>query len=780
MRRRGLLSGLLAAWLAVAASPAAAEQPSADLPTGRTVRPAGAITGLQSFPTGAAVSPDGSTIVAVAGAPSHDAGSVDQMPLVSVQAIDAATGAVRQSIQVGDAFQSVVYSPDGRRVYVAGGKQGVVHVLEVGPLGLLTLGDDLPTGGFTSGLTLEPDGLGLWAALPDDGRIVRVDLGGGPARTVPAESPDQLALSPDGRTLYASAWRGRSVSALDIATGTVRSIGVGEHPTALAVLPDGTLLVANSGDATLTTVAPGGSASTTSLAVVGRRSDAPNALAVAPDGRVYVSLGGDDAVAVLAPAPGKTPWRLAGLIPTGWYPTALALAPGGHTLNVVTAKGLGRSALATSPFLPTDPASFGINGAHLTVGTLERVTIPDDAGLTQSTQVVREALAEPAAPTSPVFRGRKGPIRHVVYITRENKTYDALLGDMHPGPGAALTLFGESVTPNLHALERQFVEPQNFTFPGSPSVVGHMWEDAGTTSDVYERVAAAQTNDSWREPTNYPATGLLTQQVWRAGLTVRAYNEELAQQSKLLPDRFQAPQSVFPDYDLRKPDVGRVAGWLTEFRQFESGRCEGALAEVYGRKCQLPALEYVYLGEDHTTAVDQPGYPTIQAQVADNDLATGQVIDAVSHSRYWGSTVVIVVEDDPQGTGDSRSAYRGPLVVASPWARRGYVTEAPYNLTSVVGAIDRMLGLEPLTDFARTSRPLDDLFTSTADNRPFEADPSAVRDRYPFTPLPGVPPTSDRAHGIFSFTEPDATEPAVSGAATWRQVKGTEPPLGSR
>jgi sugar lactone lactonase YvrE len=774
VRRRVLRWLVLPCAVALFADPAAA----ADLPTGRTVQPAGAITPLHVFPTGAAVSPDGSTVVAIAGAASHDASGVEQAPLVSLQAIDAATGIVRQSIPVGDAFQSVVWSADGQRVYVAGGKEGVVHVLAVGPLGLLTRADDLPTGGFTSGLALDPQGRALWAALPDDGRVVRLDLAGGPLRSVNAPSPDQLVLSPGAGTLYASAWRGSSVSAVDVTSGALRSIPVGEHPTALAVLGDGTLLVTGSGDATLTTVAPDGARAVTRLDQIGRGSDSPNALAVGRDGRVFVGLGADDAVAVLAPRRGgPSPWRLAGLIPTGWYPTALALSPDGATLHVVTGKGLGRSALATAPFLPLDPASFGVNGAHLTVGTLERVAVPDDEQLRRHTATVRAALAPPAAPRSPVFRGRRGPIRHVIYITRENKTYDALLGDLHPGPGTALTLFGESVTPNLHALQREFVEPQNFTFPGSPSVVGHMWEDAGTTTDVYERVVAAQTNDSWSEPTNYPRTGLLTEQAWRAGRTVRTYNEELAQQSKRLPERLQAPQSVFPDYDLKKPDVGRVAGWLTEFRQFESRRCTGVLAATYGRDCDLPALEYVYLGEDHTTVVNQPGYPTIQAQVADNDLATAQVIDAVSHSRYWRSTVVIVVEDDPQGTGDSRSAYRGPLVVASPWAKRGYITDAPYNLTSVVGALDLMLGLEPLTDYARTSRPLDDLFTSKPDTTPFTADPSAVRDRYPFTPLPGVPPRSDAANGVFSFTEPDATDPAIAGAATWRQVKGSDPPL---
>jgi hypothetical protein len=437
-------------------------------------------------------------------------------------------------------------------------------------------------------------------------------------------------------------------------------------------------------------------------------------------------------------------------------------------------------------YQPVDPAMVAPDGAYATVGTLETIALPSNraelAALTRRARATFRDQTPKLTGGNPVLEGPAGPIKHVIYITRENKTYDSLLGDLHPGrPGNALTLFGRTVTPNLHALETQFIESDNFNYQGFASVVGHMWEDAGTVSDVYERAVASNTgthfkhgNASWREQSNYPASGLLTEQAHRAGLSVRTYNQELAQQSRLLPTDVQAPVSVFPDYDLHTSDVVRAAGWEREFKQFSAHRCEGTLAATYGAACELPALEYVYLGNDHTTVVDQPGYPTIEAQVADNDLATAKVIDAVSHSPYWSSTAVFVVEDDPQGTGDSVSAYRGILAVASPWARRGHVSHTSYNLTSVVGAIDRLLGLAPITDFALTSRPLDDLFTSRPEYTPFVADGSGVA-LYPWTPLPGKPTTSDAPHGIYSFTEPDRTDPALPGRATWRQLRGDTP-----
>jgi hypothetical protein len=564
---------------------------------------------------------------------------------------------------------------------------------------------------------------------------------------------------------------------------------VGDHPTAIAFAGD-RLLVANSNDATVSSFEPGSRhASRVDLAQIGRRSDSPNAIATTRDGRTaYVSLGGDNAVAVLrlATVAGRHSWRTAGLIPTGWYPTAVALSPGDAKLHVVTARGLARSAGATKPYSPLDPSSYAPDGAYATVGTLETLRVPDAQTLARHTAQVRENLKDHTPPglasTSPIVAGRHGPIKHVIYVTRENKTYDAVLGDLHPGPGNELTVFGQKITPNLHALERNFVEAQNFAYQGFASVVGHMWQDAGGTSDRFERAVASDTgthykhvSGSWRDPDNYPRGGTIADQAFRAGRTVRTYNMQTVQQAKLIPESLQADASVFPDFDLHVPDTRREAGWESEFDQFAAHSCTGELADAYGADCSLPDLEYVYLGGDHTTVVDQPGFPTIEAQVADNDYATARLIDAVSHSRYWKSTLIIVVEDDPQGTGDHLSAYRGLLGVASPWVKRQYVTGASYNLTSAVGAIDRILGLPPLTDYAATSRPLDDVFADTPDMTPFDADGSAVA-AYPFVPLPGKAPKSDPKDGIYAFDEPDETDPRITGRATWRQMKGRRSP----
>ena len=425
------------------------------------------------------------------------------------------------------------------------------------------------------------------------------------------------------------------------------------------------------------------------------------------------------------------------------------------------------------------------DGAYGTVGTLETIPVPDSAHLKGYTAEVRHYLrtrTPHGEARNPIVGGRAGPIKHVIYVTRENKTYDADLGDLHPGPGTSLAVFGQSVTPNLHALERKYVEAQSFYYQGFASTVGHMWEDAGAVSDYYEHTQAAATgahtthiSDSWSDRENYPLTGTLTEQAWRAGLSVRTYNEETVQEAGLLPDELQADQDVFPDYDLHIPDTKREAGWEREFGQFESHSCTGELAKAYGKRCELPDFEYVYLGEDHTTVVDEPGYPTIEAQVADNDYATGKLIDAVSHSPDWRSTLVIVIEDDAQGTGDHVSAYRGFAAVASPWVKRGLITRTHYDLTSAVAAIDRILGLPPLTDYAATTRPLDEFFTDTPNLAPFTVDGSGVAAN-PFVALPGPRARSDPRNGIYSFTEPDATDPRIAAAATWRQLKGARPP----
>jgi len=593
-----------------------------------------------------------------------------------------------------------------------------------------------------SGFALTADGQQLWAACPQDNRVVELALPGGTQlASVSAPTPDQVAIS--GGTVYATAWKGTTVAAIDAATLDVRQLTVGAQPEGIAALPDGRVVITDSGDATVATIDPGSATPVlSSVAMVGYHTDSPSMIAATKDGRLLVTLAHDNAVAVLAPDPASPDhWSLQGLIPTGWYPTALALDPAGSRLYAVSARGLGHSAGATGPFVSPDPAALAVDGAYATVGTLQRIALPAAPQLRVDTSAAMASLRpwQPGPRPTPLSEGPSGPIQHVIYITRENKLYDTDLGDLKPGPGSPLAVFGQSVTPNLHALARRYVDATSFYYPAYRSDTGHMWEDAGGPSDVYEREVPENYLDaSWSDQANYPTAGLLVSQALNAGRTVRTYNEETAQQSGLLPAQYQAPTTVFRNYDLGYPDTDRAAGWESEFNQFVAHDCSGQLAATYGSDCTLPSLEYVYLGEDHTTVYDKPGYPTVEAQVADNDYATARIVQAVSHSPYWGSTLIVIVEDDPQGTGDHVSAYRGLVAVASPWVKRGYTTDVHYDWASIVAAVDRLLGLPPLSDYVATSRPLDDMFTNRPSFTPFTADTSGVTV-YPFTPLPASP-----------------------------------------
>jgi len=699
---------------------------------------------LMAYPTGAAVSPDGRHILAIAGRVFQTAQSPSG-PSVELRVIDAATGATLQALHVGDAFQSVAYSPGEGSAYVAGGSDGVVHAYAVDATGLLQSGHELAVPGcqFLSSLAVAPDGSALWVACALSGTVVELALPSGRVlRQASVANPDRIALSPGGRIAYVTDWRGDAVYAVAAATGAVRTFTVGAEPEGLAVLADGRVVVADSNDATMATITPSnGTVQLTSLGIVGagRGTDGPDDVVAAPSGEVYVSLGGENAVAVLDPRQDGS-WKLAGLVPTAWDPTAMALGRGGRTLAVVAGLGLGHSAGATVPYLSPDPAAVAADGAYLTVGTLQLLRTPRGAALAADTAEVRRQTAVwQAHGALPAALGPHSPIHHVIYITRENKTYDSELGDLHPGPGTPFATFGATVTPNMHKLASTYVDATRFYFPAFQSSIGHMWEDAGGPNDVFLRAVSDPALDShWSDPTNYPLTGLLTEQTWRAGLSVRAYDEELAQRFGLLPYAYQASPGVYPNYDLSIPDTVREAGWATEFAQFAAHHCSGALGATYGTDCRLPALEYVYLGGDHTTVVDEPGSPSIEAQVANTDYATAKLIQTVSRSAYWRSTLVVVTEDDPQGTGDHVSAYRGIVGLAGPYVRRGAVSTVRYQWTSIVSAIDRILGLPPLTDAVAQARPLDTLFTDHPDVRPFRASKLGVT-LYPWTPLPDAP-----------------------------------------
>ncbi|MBI4728065.1 MAG: bifunctional YncE family protein/alkaline phosphatase family protein [Acidobacteria bacterium] len=743
------------------------------LPTEQTIAPAGRLTPLAPFPTGLGLSPDGSRVVVAAGS-----AAAATLPPGIVDVLDAATGLPVQRIPEGDAAWGVVWSPSGDRVFVTGGStMQVMSYTVVG--GVLVRGSSGPVNDFAGAAALSPDGSRLYVALPTANAIAVLDSGTlevlGQIEGVPAP----FGLVATEGTVFASNWRGRDVSAIDLAARSVSSIPVGDHPEGMAVSPDGArILVANSNDATLSVIDVA-SRSVASIPVAlypDTPTDSPSAVTFGPDGRAYVAVSASNAIAVLEPSGDS--YTVAGYIPTAWYPTNVAVGSDG-TVHVLSARGTGDAPVGQVTGLPPENGPVP-DGAYATAGALETVPPPDAAALAAYTATVRRVNARHDAAPLPA------EIKHVIYVVRENKTYDEVFGDIPTGDGdPAYTLFPEADTPNAHAIAKRWVLADRFFYPGEASKTGHFWTDAGDVADIEERSWHPQgLNDSWGDLAHYPSAGLLFERAKDLGVSFRVYNEELYEEARgargLPPDQFQAPETVFPRYDLATPDVVRVtggttagsstaSGWVSEFRQFAAHQCSGALAGAYGETCDLPSIEYVYLGGDHA-AYGEPGMPTPPSSVADNDDATGRLVDIVSHSPYWNSTAIVIVEDDPQSGGDHVSPYRGLVMVASPYAKRGYVTHTRHSLAGVLRLIEQVAGIPPLSQFDAMARPLDDMFDAAhPDFAPFEALPETV----PFEVF--LPGNAFAARGRALVRGDRADAIADDHAATnllWEMVRG--------
>jgi YVTN family beta-propeller protein len=730
--------------VAAAAGVATAQIPArqdVELPTMQRITPAGRVTPVGTFPTGLALSPDGSRVaVTTSGA------IATTLPPGTVYILDAATGAIVQVLPEFDTAWGVGWPSDDQLLVAGGDAKQVWTYSSIG--GVLVKIATQSTPGFVGGLSAS--GRTVVALPRDDAVLIGADRVDG--------VPSPFALADTGAGIFASNWRGNTVTVIDPASHTTNSVTAGDHPEGMALTPDGsTLLVANANDATVSVldIASRTVTQTIPLALFpDTPTDSPSAVAVAPDGRAYVAVSADNAVAVLDPVPDG--YVLAGYIPTAWYPTAIAVGPEG-TLHVVAARGTGDGPVATLTGVPSETNPV-VDGAYGTSGVLETIGDPQAA---IDTALVRRNNARALHTSIP------SAIQHVIYVVRENKTYDEVLGDMPQGDGdPAYALFPAFVTPNAHAMAARWVLADRFYYPGEASKTGHFWTDAADVSDIEERQWHSQgLSASWGDEANYPSGGLLLDSARRHGVSFRAYNEELLEELHGRIGPYQAPEELYPRQDHAISEVVRYNGWAAEFDKFAAGDCSGTL-EAYASHCDLPALEYVYFGNDHG-AYGESGKPTPPSSVADNDYATGLLVEKVSHSKYWSTTAIVVVEDDPQSGGDHVSSYRGLVLVASPYAKSRYVTHTRYTLAGVLHFIEEVTGLPPLSQFDAMARPLDDMFTTEPDLTPYAALPEIV----PFEVfLPGNEFEAEGrrlVHGV-----DDISDDRAATNLMWRMVRG--------
>jgi YVTN family beta-propeller protein len=552
-----------------------------------------------------------------------------------------------------------------------------------------------------------------------------------------------------------------SVSVLVLVDGRwkqVKTIPTGLHPSGMAVSKDGSFVyVANAASDTVSVIHTGSDKVVESIAC---RPDArlpfgsgPAALAASGDGTLYVANASSNCVAVVdlggnAGAGNKRFGSLlVGLIPTGWYPGALQLSPDGKRLYVANIKGHGSLA-------GPGPKDKGKN-SHQHLGSVSLIDIPDAKQLGRYTEEVHvnnrlayslAGLDKPRPDAKrvpvPVRHGEPSVFEHVIYIIKENRTYDQVFGDLKEGNGdPKLVLFGEKVTPNLHALARQFTLFDNFYCSGVLSADGHTWCNEAYVTDYLERSFGGFTRSypyEGSDPLAFAPFGFLWDNALAHKKTFRNYGEYCkttytpakATWSDTYADFKNGTRKVkiavkpnvatldayshpgFPGFPLRTPDVYRAELFLEEFRTFE-------------KKGEFPNLVYVFLPNDHTSGTT-PDFPTPQAMVADNDLAVGRIVEAVSKSKFWAKTCILIVEDDPQNGFDHVDGHRTVAFVLSPYTKRGYVDSTNYNQTGMVKTIELILGLPPMNQIDLSATPMRNCFRTTPDLTPYTCLPNNV------------------------------------------------------
>ncbi len=679
------------------------------LPNGRRIEPFGSMVNIDGLPLTIVLSPDGGTLFVTS---NNDDGRL------AVSALETANGAILSSIeQPAGLYLGLALAPDGRTLYAGGGGAERVVILDWDGATLTERGT-IPAGEFPAGLALNPDGSVLFTLTQSGNGLTAFDTASGAelGRTGTGGNPYAIAVSPDGAEAFVSSEKNGTVDVFDVhdprSPRQVATIPVQKNPEALVLSRDGTrLYVANSDEDSLSTidVRKRKVLSTLDLRTLNSvgYGTGPNGLAFSPDGtRLYVAQAADNRVAVVDLAEA----RVVGAVPTAWYPTAVAVSPDGRRLFVANGKGTG-----------TGPSDGG-RDRLVNQATVQLVDVPPDAELARLATRADELAARsarlydvnPEGFDNPIPRERGGPtpIEHVFLVVRENKTYDALLGDFPGGKGKPENcLYCGDPTPNLRALVERFASSDNYYSNAETSDQGHQILTSAISNVYVEKNRFASDRpvpfeaEIFLNPAVWPKRQYLFQALLAKQIPFRIYGEAVGTWiGKLIFDaRYIHSSPVDPPFFWQYTrDIDKIEGRIAEW-------------EDQG----VPPFVYMLLPDDHTLGCESP-YPTPRSMVADNDLATGRFVDWLTHSKYWKTSVAFIVEDDPQSGDDHVDAHRSIFVAVSPYARRGHVSHVIGHEGSLLATVEHLLGLDPLTIYDELAQPMWDLFTSTPDLEPYE------------------------------------------------------------
>jgi len=719
-----------------------------DLPNGWKITPLGRAVQTEDMVLNVSVAPDKKSVIAL-----HAGFNPHGLVVVDTHSEEAV-----QRIRLKSAWLGLAWHPSGKRLYVSGGNangrnptRAPIYVFDYANGRLsdqpsATLEESIDTSQlYWSGLLHHPTKPLLFAANrgtgPGPSNIVVFDTDSGKLlHRIPVEvNPYALVLSDNRQTLYVSNWGSDSVSVIDVNTFRVTGrIAVGDNPNDMALSKDGRLFVSCSNDNSVSVI------DTKTRQVIERISTAltpnspegstPNALALDRINQMlFVANADNNDVAVVRVAE-RAKSEVLGFLPVGWYPSALAIQAG--KLYVGNSKGMGSYSDIRGPESPLPPGPEG-NGSvkSLQKGSVEIVDLTQlKANLRTWTKQVYnnspyhdDQLVAAKTPTTPTVIphdvGVGSPIKHILYVIKENRTYDQVLGDIGRGNSdPRLTIFGEKVTPNHHALARQFVLLDNLYCDGEVSVDGHSWSNSAYATDFNEKLwPVTYGGHSNAEPSAayIPAAGHLWDLALKKGLTYRSYGEYATRAStgttmEASPGVGGLLGHVSPKFKLPKMrDTDNAAEFLREFDEYEQN------FESPDPNKRLPNFMVMSLPENHTAGT-APGRFTPVAMVANNDYALGMIIDRISHSRYWPETAIFVIEDDAQDGPDHVDARRTNGYVVSPYVKRQVIDSTLYTTSSMLRTMELLLGLPPMSQYDAAANPMYLSFSDKPDLTPFE------------------------------------------------------------
>ncbi|PYT22940.1 MAG: hypothetical protein DMG57_33595 [Acidobacteria bacterium] len=780
------------------------------LNSGWRLAPAGKQVAVDTFPMAAALSRDGRYLLVLNGG--------YRPPSISV--VDLTTEQETARVPVADGWLGLAFSPKGDRVYAGGGSQAAVFEFtfnqgKLQPARTFTVAppEKRTPQDFIGDVAFTPDGRLIYAAdLYHDSLVVINPQSGMVIEHVKTgRRPYRILFHPDGKSFFVSHWTDGSVGHYDTATGSlITSIRLGPHPTDMVWRAGKNEPPA--GETGWVSRLFAAAANTNHVYVIGISESkelqlvesinvsltprqpvgmTPSALALSPDGnRLYTVCSDANAVAVADVSADRS--RVLGFIPTGWYPTAVHSLSDGR-LVVVNGRGARSfpNPSGPNPSRRPEPVHLGAKAveyvARIQTGSISFVEALNEDRLREYSRTVLEntpyrdvRLDDAGIGTAgpiPNHPGTASPIQHVLYIVKENRTYDQVLGDMKEGNSdPSLVLFGENITPNHHKMAREFVLLDNFYVNSDVSADGHNWSTAAIASDYVQKMwpnsyaGRRKTYDyEGQEATALPPAGYLWTNAAVAHVSMANYGYFVNNRKTPAEDGTQVGSVRDPvlrsvtnphyrGFDLDYPDVERAKVFLQDLAEFE-------------KSGQMPKLMFMRLGNDHTSGTTPEKIAPL-ASVADNDYALGMIVEAISHSRFWPNLAIFVLEDDAQNGPDHVDSHRSPAFVISPYVKRRAVDSSMYNTTSMLRTIELILGLNPMTQFDAAARPMFAAFQPSPDTTAYTAE----KPRVPLNERNPKEAATAARSGRMDFSQEDRIDDDELNDILWSAIRGQSTP----